>query len=376
MTRMKIVADENIASLQETFALHGELITRPGRSLAAADLLAADALIVRSVTRVDEALLAGSKVGFVGSCTIGTDHIDLDYLARAGIRFVHAPGCNARAVAEYVVTALFKVLGDLSQWQSLRIGIVGYGNVGRRLAQLLDGLGVAWVAFDPVTTQDIPYQGSFDDILRCDIVSLHVPLTSQGAHATRHWFDAQVLQSLVPHALLINSARGAVINNTDLLSMLSADGARTGETSRRVVLDVFEAEPAINQALLTAVALATPHIAGYSVQGKQRGTWQVYRHFCAFLGIAAPEAAMGNLLDLDCESCSSVCDVILRAYDIGADDARLREGLGGDIATHFDAMRKNYPSRLEWNNRRLANIEHSTLQQTDVDKLRSLGFVC
>lgn len=373
---MKIVADENIACLQDTFALHGELMTRAGRSLAADDVRAADALIVRSVTRVDEALLAGSKVRFVGSCTIGTDHVDLDYLAAAGIRFAHAPGCNARAVAEYVVTALFWVLGNLSQWKSSCVGIVGYGNVGRSLAQLLDAIGVTWIAFDPLTEQEIACPASLDDILRCDVISLHVPLTRQGEHATRHWFDAPLLRRLAPHALLINSARGAVVSNADLLSVLSGQKRQSAEGLLRVVLDVFENEPAIDQELLAAVTLATPHIAGYSVQGKERGTWQVYQQFCAFHGIAASVASTREAIGLDCESCASVRDVVLRAYDIAADDARLRERLDGDIAKHFDAMRKHYPSRQEWSNRRLVNIDHSMLQQDDLDKLRSLGFAC
>lgn len=365
---MRIVADENIALLQDTFALRGELVTRPGRAIVLEDLRAADALIVRSVTRVDEALLAGTPVKFVGSCTIGTDHVDLDYLAHAGIRFAHAPGCNARAVAEYVVTALFQILGDLAHWQTRCIGIVGFGNVGRSLARLLDAVGVPWVAYDPLIAQSLPGLVTFDEILKCDVISLHVPLSRKGGHATYHWFDRDMLRALAPSTLLINAARGAVIDNAGLLAALSANAAVN------VVLDVFEHEPAIDTALLQAVTLATPHIAGYSVQGKLRGTLQVYDAFCAGFGLVRAAMTPQRVEDLDCSDCGSERDVVLRAYDIVADDARLRQGVSGNIAGHFDMLRKHYPSRLEWSNRRLVNIGRSALTDVAVNNLRLLGF--
>jgi erythronate-4-phosphate dehydrogenase len=372
---MRIVVDENIACLQQTFALHGELIARAGRALQADDVRTADALIVRSVTRVDAALLAGSPVKFVGSCTIGTDHIDLDYLAHAGISFAHAPGCNARAVAEYVIAALFNLLGDLAQWRSRRVGIVGFGNVGRSLAQLLDKLGVQWVAFDPLI-EPVPNLVGFDEILRCDIISLHVPLSRHGDHTTYHWFDADLLRTLSPSTVLINAARGAVISNAGLLATLSAQKlSMTKAEILRVVLDVFENEPGIDRNLLDAVTLATPHIAGYSVQGKARGTWQVYRAFCKEFGVVGASEGVQDAVGLDCAGCATERDVVLRAYDIAADDAHLRSGISSDIADHFDALRKQYPSRQEWSNRRLTNIAASGLSHAAVSRLQALGFI-
>jgi erythronate-4-phosphate dehydrogenase len=365
---MRIVADENIACLAETFALQGELTTCAGRGLKADDVRTADALIVRSVTHVDEALLAGSQVRFVGSCTIGTDHVDTDYLARAGIRFAYAPGCNARAVAEYAATALFELLGDVERWRSRCVGIIGLGNAGGSLARLLDTLEVPWLAYDPLIEQSTPKLVAFDEILRCDIISLHVPLSRHGGHVTRHWFDASLLRQLKPETLLINAARGAVIDNADLLATL-----RAGEL-HNVVLDVFENEPAIDCDLVNVVRLATPHIAGYSVQGKERGTWQVYQAFCDFLGVAAASADGRVAVDLDCRDCATMRDVILRAYDIAADDARLRHCSGGNMAEHFDALRKQYPSRQEWSNRRMTNLDRSALSQNDIDRLLALGF--
>jgi len=371
---MRIVADENIACLQQTFALHGELITRAGRTLRADDVRTADALIVRSVTRVDATLLGGSPVKFVGSCTIGTDHIDLDYLKNADIDFAHAPGCNARAVAEYVVAALFNVLGDLTQWQHRRVGIVGFGNVGRSLAQLLDRLGVQWVAFDPLI-QPAPNLVTFDEVLRCDIISLHVPLSRQGDRATYHWFGEDLLRALAPSTVLINAARGAVISNADLLAALSTRKPSAKKTSAlRVVLDVFEGEPRIDRHLLDAVALATPHIAGYSLQGKERGTWQVYRDFCREFGLVGANQTTQQTLELDCAGCVTERDVVLRAYDIAADDARLRSAASDNLANHFDALRKHYPSRQEWGNRRLTNIAASNLSDAALSRLREIGF--
>jgi erythronate-4-phosphate dehydrogenase len=369
---MRIVADENIACLRDTFASHGELITRPGRALTSDDVRAADALVVRSVTRVDAALLAGSQVKFVGSCTIGTDHVDIDYLRQAGIQFAHAPGCNARAVAEYVVSALFSLLGDLEQWQGRRIGIVGFGNVGRSLAQLLDTLGVQWIAFDPLIAPEPPNLVAFDEILRCEIVSLHVPLSRHGAYATHHWFDEQLLRVLAPSTILINAARGAVIDNPGLLATLLS--AKLSGKTLRVVLDVFENEPAIDHNVLSAVTLATPHIAGYSVQGKERGTWQVYQQFCKEFGVVGATIMERNAVELDCAGCATERDVVLRAYDIAADDACLRSGVSSNIASHFDALRKHYPSRQEWSNRRLTNIASSSLSQAALSRLQTLGF--
>lgn len=376
---MKIVADENIACLHDTFGTLGELLTRPGRSLAANDVESADALIVRSVTRVDETLLAGSRVRFVGSCTIGTDHIDLDYLARAGIRFAYAPGCNARAVAEYVIAALFQLLGDLPCWRTSRVGIAGYGNVGQRLAQLLDRLGVEWVVYDPLVPQSSAHFVGFYDILQCEIITLHVPLTTQGNYPTHHWFDLAVLQKLAPHTTLINASRGAVICNSSLSRML-ANRALATESVLQVVLDVFENEPAIDVGLLSQIALATPHIAGYSVQGKERGTWQVFEQLCSHLARATPVPVAQMPVDLDCRGCGNVRDVILKAYDIASDDRSLRSGVDGeravgDMARNFDALRKHYPSRHEWTNLRLRNIAQTALDQTQIQQLRMLGFV-
>lgn len=365
---MRIVADENIAALDESFGQTGELVTVAGRQLDRHLLDGADALIVRSVTRVDAQLLQGTPVRFVGSCTIGTDHVDLEYLARHNIRFAHAPGCNAQAVAEYVSTALFLHFGDLPQWRHKRVGIVGYGNVGRALARILDVLGVAWVAYDPLIECQRGL-GTFDDVLACDVVSLHAPLTREGQHATYHWFDQTVLDRLAPGALLVNAARGAIVANTHLKQRLQ------GSAPFAAALDVFENEPAIDVDLLQHLALATPHIAGYSVQGKEQGTRMVLEALCRWRGVAVPAVAGAAPITLDCTGAQTVREVVLRAYDLVADDAALRHASSADMPRRFDQLRKHYRSRHEWANQRLVNTAQSNLGAQALEHLQSMGFV-
>jgi len=313
-------------------------------------------------------LLQGTSVRFVGSCTIGTDHVDLDYLAQQNIQFAHAPGCNAKAVAEYVLTAIFQQLGDLHQWQHKRIGIVGYGNVGRALANKLDQLGVHWIAYDPLIEIE---QGlaSFDEVLASDIVCLHAPLTRVGEFATYHWFNDVVLGRLKPNALLINAARGAILSNKDLLQRLH------GKAHFHSVLDVFENEPAIDVDLLKVLALATPHIAGYSVQGKEQGTIMVLKALCRFIGVEVPPVEGAPIVMLDCNGAKSVREVVLRAYDIAADDAALRHINASEMPREFDLLRKHYRSRHEWTNLRMINVANSRLASSALSCLGSLGFL-
>ena len=185
---MKIVADENIPLLSRFFDKIGEVKQIAGREITANDLIDADILIVRSVTQVNQALLENTSVKFVGSCTIGMDHIDTDYLNKQGIRYENAPGCNANSVVEYILSCL-SILTETHRmdWGDISVGIVGYGNVGSLLANRLDKLGITYKAYDPLLDESIQQQASlttFEDVLTCDIVSLHVPLTTEGDYPT------------------------------------------------------------------------------------------------------------------------------------------------------------------------------------------------
>ncbi len=323
---MKIVADENIAFARAFFAPLGELQLLPGRAITAADVQDADILLVRSVTPVNAGLLQGSRVRFVGSCTIGTDHVDTAWLAANGIQFAHAPGCNARAVVEYVLSSLL-ALGECFL-DGRKIGVVGCGNVGGQLLRCLRAAGANAVGCDPfLCDTNLPLQ-PLDALLDSDIFCLHTPLTRDGPHSTWHLFDAARIAQLKPGAVLLNAGRGAVIDNAALLQRLLQ------KKDLRVVLDVWENEPAISAALLEHVCIGTPHIAGYSAEGKLRGTEMVYEALCAFLGVPAVPVAVA----LDGEPVP---------YAVLHDDANLRQQFAVDGAVAFDRLRKHYAARRE-----------------------------
>lgn len=324
---MKIVVDENVAFAREYFGGLGELVLLPGRHLCAANVADADVLVVRSVTSVNAALLAGSRVKFVGSCTIGMDHMDTAWLDAQGIAWACAPGCNATAVVEYVLAALAVLQVPLDG--SARIGIVGCGNVGSRVLRSVQARGASTAcAYDPFRQdRNMPWV-SFDDVLTCDVLCLHTPLTRDGPFPTWHLFNEAVIRQLKPGSVLLNAGRGAVIDNQALLTRLQQ------RADLRVVLDVWENEPAIDGALLATVDIGTPHIAGYSVEGKWRGTTQVLSSLCTFLGMPVPAVSV----QLPGEPAP---------YDILQDDSALRERYVRDGASGFDSLRKHYAHRRE-----------------------------
>jgi erythronate-4-phosphate dehydrogenase len=353
---MLILADENIPLLDAFFGAFGEVRRAPGRSMDRALIGDAEILLVRSVTRVDRALLEGSRVRFVGTCTIGTDHLDLDYLAEAGIHWASAPGCNARGVVDYVLGSLLTLAEvDGVALPARTYGVVGAGQVGGRLVEVLRGLG--W----PVLVCDPPRQAaeggdyvSLDEIVaRCDVISLHTPLQRQGPQPTWHLFDAARLAQLRPGTWLINAARGAVVDNQALRELL---GRRDDV---QAVLDVWEHEPAVDPVLAELCVLATPHIAGYSLDGRQRGTEQIYRALCEFLGAPAaialadllPAAWLSQVhLHADAAPAWALAMLCRGVYDPRADDADFRRSLSDDPRSQraaFGALRKAYPPRRE-----------------------------
>ena len=353
---MLIVADENIPLLTEFFQGAGDIRRLPGRSIDRAAVADADVLLVRSVTKVTRDMLGGSPVKFVGTCTIGTDHLDLDHFNQNGIGWSSAPGCNARGVVDYVLGSLF-TLADLDgvDLASRIYGIVGAGQVGGRLIDALRGLGWDVRVCDPLRE---PAAGdvhvSLEEIIaECDVISLHTPLTRSGPAPTWHLLDAQRLAQLKPGAWLINAARGPIIDNLALRALL------TRRDDIQAVLDVWEHEPSVDLALADLCVLATPHIAGYSLDGRQRGTEQIYRAFCAWQGQAPaiqladllPDAWLSGLeLNGDCDAAWALSMVCRAVYDPRRDDAAFRRSLVDDDAKQraaFDALRKHYPPRRE-----------------------------
>ena len=353
---MLIVADENIPLLDAFFAGFGDIRRVPGRSIDRATVEQADVLLVRSVTNVNRALLEGSKVRFVGTCTIGTDHLDLDYFNEAGICWSSAPGCNARGVVDYVLGSLMTLAeiegADLTQ---RTYGVVGAGEVGGRLIKVLKGLGWNVKVCDPPrqAAEGGDYVSLEQIIEQCDVISLHTPLTRSGASATWHLFDQQRLQQLKQGAWLINAARGPVVDNVALREVLLE------REDLQAVLDVWEKEPEVDPALAELCVLATPHIAGYSLDGKQRGTAQIYQAYCAFSGQPAaiqlsdllPATWLSEVsLHGDSDPAWALAMLCRGVYDPRRDDADFRRSLVGNVAEQraaFDVLRKQYPVRRE-----------------------------
>ncbi|MDN5511683.1 4-phosphoerythronate dehydrogenase [Acinetobacter sp.] len=347
---MKIVADENLAFTDYFFSEFGEIEQKAGRTLSHADVKDAEALLVRSVTTVNEQLIENTKLKFVGSATIGTDHLDIAALENNKIAWSNAAGCNAQAVAEYVITALLQLKPELIDANdSFILGIIGLGNVGSRLATMAKLLGWKVIGFDPFVQREQIEQVDLDTLLKtADAISIHVPLTKTGEHPTYHLINAAALASMKAEAILINSARGSVVSEAALI----ADIEKTG---RQVVLDVFEHEPEISAELLDLIILVTPHIAGYSLEGKARGTQMIYDAFCKTFDYPADKQFETQLPV--CEQYFKDRDLkavlkqyLSQIYDIARDDANLRACLkdGKVDQKAFDYLRKTYPLRREW----------------------------
>jgi len=356
---MLIVADENIPLLDAFFGDIGDIRRVTGRTLTREQVADADILLVRSVTRVNRELLEGSRVRFVGTATIGTDHIDLEWLQAQGIGFAAAPGCNASSVAEYVlsVVSLFAERRGLDDWTSLTVGIVGVGNVGSQLAQRLERLGFEVRLCDPPRQElepgaEPPFV-SLAEALECDVVTLHTPLTRNQSHATWHMVSERELAVIGQDQLLINGGRGEVIDSNALMRRLEQDDAPL------VALDVWEQEPGINPDLVEKVWMATPHIAGYSLEGKMQGTEMIYQALCQFLGLPVrkkagqflPEPAVSKVsFTSSAEEDDAIRTVLRVCYDPRRDDARLRLAMRGNPeqrAVAFDRLRRDYPVRRE-----------------------------
>lgn len=373
---------------EEAFGTLGETRVLDGRGIAAADVRDADILAVRSTTRVGRALLEGSRVRFVGTATIGTDHMDTAYLEDNGIAWCHAPGCNANSVSEYFAAALLRLSRQQGvSLQDKTVGVVGIGNVGRRIVEKAQALGLRVFPHDPPRERregsrpdrGVPPFVSLDRLLaESDIITLHVPLTREGADPTFHLADAAFFDRAGKGVVFVNSARGAVVETQALLAAL-ADGRVA-----HAVVDTWEGEPAYNPVLLERTALGTPHIAGHSFEGKVMGTVMVYRAACGFLGVEPGWTAEALLppplvpeLDVDAAGRSDeavLWEIVRAVYDIEADDASLRatsHGAPQDRADAFDRLRRNYPVRREFRfTKVLARNATDALQA----KIRALGF--
>jgi len=361
---LRILADENIPCVHDAFARFGTVRTRPGRRISVKDVAAADVLLVRSVTEVGRELIGTAPLRFVGSATIGTDHVDRDFLQAREIPFAHAPASNADSVADYVVAALLLLARRRGvSLEGRTVGIIGCGNIGGRLVRRLPALGLTVLQHDPPRARAAEANGRPHDfrpltpvLQASDIVTLHVPLTTDGPDPTHHLVDAAFLDRLRDGAWLLNTSRGRVVNGDALLA-----ARRRGDVAA-MGLDVWEHEPSPALPLVQAADVATPHIAGYAYDGKVRGTDMLYRALCEQLGVeptwtgtatlrpAAKDALQCTPPDPRLPATEWRHHLACQAYDLQTDDTALRAipaRPGEARAKAFQQLRRTYRRRRE-----------------------------
>jgi len=341
----------------------------------------ADILLVRSVTKINSQLLDGSRVKFVGTATIGIEHVDIDYLKSRGIGFTSAPGSNANSVAEYFIAGLLNIAQKYQiELSGKSLGIIGFGNVGSRVAKKAQTLGMELYINDPPLqrqTGDTKYR-PIEELFGCDFLTVHTPLTFDGSDKTFHLIDESFFDSLKNGCVFFNTSRGAVVDTAALKKAIQSGKLKAS------VLDVWENEPAIDVELLEMVDIATPHIAGYSLDGKVAGMIMIYKAVCDYCGI---ELAYGEESFLSAPVVDRLTvppgladeqmimdDVVRKIYDIKKDDAALRDVLGlpaDERAEYFVQLRKDYPIRREFEDIRIALGPGYELL---ADKLKGIGF--
>ena len=378
---MKIIADANIPFVAECFSSISEVKVVGGREITPGVVNDADVLLVRSITPVGADLLIGSKVRFVATATIGFDHIDIDFLRRNNIGFASAPGSNSNSAAEYVIAGLLEIGRKYDiDLEDKSIGIIGVGNVGSRVAKKCAALGMQIYLNDPPLQRQtgeakyLPLKELFD----CDFITLHTPLTFEGVDKTYHLADEKFFKSLKEKCVFVNASRGGVVDSEALKAAI-----RSGRL-RAVVLDVWENEPNIDIELLEMVDIGTPHIAGYSLDGKITGMIMIYKAACEYFGLSPkfdiedflPEPAIGQLRiepSTDNEQ-AALANAVEKIYGIREDDVRLRQVLENSIENRgefFDGLRKNYPVRREFQNTKVIVKDRSS---TLAKKLAGIGF--
>ena len=381
---MHFLIDENIPYAEEFFAELGKITRFPGRELTPEQLVDADVLLVRSITKVNHELLSkAEKLKFVGTATIGEDHIDKELLAERGINFSSAPGCNAVSVAEFVISALFVLTEKYNfKLQDKTLGIVGVGNIGKALKRKLEALGINLLLCDP-PRQEAEQSDDFVELnqllQQSDIVTFHTPKTKTGKYPSFHLLNQSNLPLLKQDVVLVNASRGEVIDNRALLEeILRREEAN--EAAIKLVLDVWENEPCPLPELIEHCDLATAHIAGYSLEGKARGTEMLYHNVCELFGkekdknlsVMLPKHNIAQVVLNELpEQESEIKALTHMIYDIRRDDALFRQLLN---EKGFDWLRKNYPVRREWRSVKLQLMQQPNCSDQKAEKYLQLGF--
>lgn len=376
---MLIVVDAKLPHASTAFGRFGDVRILPTKQISRQSIADADAVLVRSETKVNRDLLDGMKVRFVGTATIGTDHVDLEYLNKRNIAFASCPGSNANSVAEYVLAALLETSFTLGfVLKGTTLGVVGHGNTGSRVAKKAEAIGMRVLLNDPPLarlTGDAKYL-PLDALMGADFVSLHVPLTKSGDDPTYHLFDERRLSAMKVGSILINSSRGAVVETQSLKKLIRDQHVRA------CVLDVWENEPDIDVEMLQLALIGTPHIAGYSHDGKVNATRMLQQALGEFLHQQVADGFVEDARDLE-EIHFSQTDLpfetmlrfaVRECYNIEEDDKRLRQlaSLAPEQrADYFRQLRANYPIRKEFHN---YHINPRNLPAETADILSSVGF--
>ncbi len=377
---MIIAADSNIPYLSDFFSQIGEVRLYPGREITPDKLKNADILIVRTLTKVNRDLLAGTGVRFVGSATIGYDHVDTAYLKDKGIWFAHAAGSNANSVSEYVLCALFTISENFNfKLEGKILGVIGIGNVGSRVVEKAKIVGMKVLQNDPPL-----YDSSGDErfvplnrvLEEADIITVHVPLAYNGKYPTHHLCGAEFFRNLGKKCFFINTSRGPVVDSDALLSAL-----KTGNPEQ-AALDVWENEPGIDETLLNEVLIGTPHIAGYSKDGKLNATRMIFESACGFfrlgskpvrINLPPPGNPVIKVLGRRRDDEEIIGEAVKTAYNIVEDSLKLKKISAvprDEKPEYFDALRNEYPVRREFSSMKIIISGNDGC----ASKLSKLGF--
>ncbi len=333
---MKLVIDDACYAHKEIFSHFGNISTIAGRDINSTSVKNADILIVRSRTKVNHVLLDGSQVKFVGSTVTGLDHIDQDYLKAKGIKFFSAQGCNSMAVAEFVISAIVNLADDLDfDYRKKTLGIIGIGNVGARLAKKAKLMGIKTLLNDPPRQmyENLPNFVDLKTTLSADIVTFHTPLTVNGKYPSYQLLNENNFHYILDKTILFNVARGGIIKETVWQEYKTLAN----------IIDCWEDEPNINLKLQNTAYLATPHIAGHSIDAKFIGSFMVYEALCDFLG-KKQDSNIKNLINLDKLSINkdNLKNTLNKIYDFRQDAKAIQD------INNFEDYRRNYPVRYEW----------------------------
>jgi len=351
LNRIKVIADDKIPFLKGVLEPYADIIYLPGNLINRDSVMDADALLIRTRTKCNSTLLEGTSVKFIATATIGYDHIDTAYCESANIQWVNAPGCNSSSVQQYITAALLTIAHKNNfTLNGKSLGIIGVGNVGSKVQAIAELFGMKVKLNDPPRAGKEGNAGfvSLDEILEtCDIITLHVPLIKEGINRTFHLFDTKLLGKVREGAWLINSSRGEVVE-TNALKMVLASGVLKG-----AVLDVWEGEPDIDMELLRQVTITTPHIAGYSTDGKANGTAMAVQALSQYFDLplrgfypaTLPEPS-APIIEIDGTGKTNqqiFHETVKQTYEIMEDHNRLQL-----FPESFEQQRGNYPVRREF----------------------------